>query len=205
MKRFLAIRTVLAALVLGGCVVSTAAAQPASTATFWTGLGPLTVEGYHTHYRLDTAGDKRISKNGIGGRLMWRGFDVAAFGSFASRAAAGLFAEYAPTQDGGFTIVHAGVQGDVHLLREPLFGRVMPLASLAAGGLWTDVDGAGLRTTDFPLGNRSTGTFALTPSLGTRIGLWRQLGMRVDVRDVVTFRPRTLHNWQFASGLSFTF
>ena len=169
--------------------------------------GPLTVEGYYTHYRLDAAGDDRFGMNGIGGRLMWSGaLRVAGVESLPSRAAVGIFAEYAPTQDRGFSILHAGAQGDIRLTSTPLFERVTPIASLAAGALWTDVeDTSKALSTGFPLAARRTTTFAVTPSVGLRVGLWRELGLRADVRDVMTFRHQTLHNLQFATGLSFVF
>jgi hypothetical protein len=34
------------------------------------------------------------------------------------------------------------------------------------------------------------------------VNLWGDLGLRADVRDVVTFNGRTLHNIQFTAGLS---
>jgi hypothetical protein len=38
------------------------------------------------------------------------------------------------------------------------------------------------------------------------VNLWRELGLRVDLRDVMTFRDqKALHNYQFATGLSFAF
>jgi hypothetical protein len=119
----------------------------------------------------------------------------------------GVFAEYAPTQDRGFAILHAGAQGDLRLTSSPLFGRVEPIASLAAGALWVDVDNQPkAQLSGFPLAGRGTTTFALTPSIGTRVNLWRELGLRVDLRDVMTFRDqKALHNYQFATGLSFAF
>ncbi|HJU74155.1 MAG TPA: hypothetical protein VJ717_10445 [Gemmatimonadaceae bacterium] len=169
--------------------------------------GPHTIEGYYTHYRLDTSGDDRLGMHGLGGRLMWNGsLRFAGLESLPSRTAIGVFAEYAPSQDRGFSIVHAGAQGDVRLASSPLFGRLTPIASLAAGALWTDVqDASRAIATGFPLGTRRTTTLAITPALGLRLGLWRELGLRADVRDVMTFRHRTLNNWQFATGLSLAF
>lgn len=190
---------------LAALTISSAQAQPSSTPPS-IGQVPITVEGYYTHYRLDAEGNDRLGMNGIAARLMWNADALVPGTALESRVAAGLFAEYAPTQDRGFSLLHAGVQGDVRLTSAPLFGRVTPLGSLALGALWTDVeDGPAAIASRFPLGTRSTGTFALSPSVGARIALWRQLGFRADVRDVITFRHRTLHNMQLASGLSFEF
>jgi hypothetical protein len=192
------------ALAFAGSNVS---AQTLQSQNPWRSATPLTVEGYHAHYRLDAAGDDRIGMDGIGARLLWRGgLRFAGADALRERSAVGLFAEYAPTQSGGFSLLHAGLQGDLNLTPAPLFGRVTPIASLAAGALWTDVDdetkavGSG-----FPLAARSSTTLALTPAIGMRMDLWRQLGLRMDVRDVITFRHKTLHNYQFATGLSFAF
>jgi hypothetical protein len=195
-------------LVAVACILATGALQAQSIApravSPW--AGPLTVEGYYARYRLDTSGDDRIGMSGLGGRLMWSGaLRFAGVESLPSRSAVGIFAEYAPTQD-GFAIIHAGAEGDVSLAPKPLFGRVTPIASLAAGALWIDVDDKTKAiATGFPLAARRGTTFALTPSAGLRIGLWRELGLRADVRDVMTFRHQTLNNLQFATGLSFVF
>lgn len=186
---------------------TTASAQALQSPGTWQSATPLTVEGYHAHYRLDTAGDDRIGMDGIGARLMWRGgLRFTGPDALRERSAIGLFAEYAPTQSGGFSLLHAGVQGDLNLTPKPLFGRVTPIASLGAGALWTDVDDeAKAIGSGFPLAARRSTTLALTPAIGMRVDLWRQLGLRMDVRDVVTFRHKTLHNYQFATGLSFSF
>lgn len=169
--------------------------------------GPLTVEGYYTQYRLESTGEDRFGMHGIGGRLMWNGaVRFAGLESLPSRSALGIFAEYAPTQDRGFSLIHTGAQADFNLAPTPLLGRVTPIASLAAGALWTDVEDQNKAiATGFPLAAQRTTTFALTPAAGLRIGLWRELGLRADVRDVMTFRHKTLNNIQFATGLSFVF
>jgi len=51
----------------------------------------------------------------------------------------------------------------------------------------------------------STTAFSLAPSVGARVGFWRQLGLRADAGDVVTFRGDTRHNLQLTAGLSFPF
>jgi len=38
-----------------------------------------------------------------------------------------------------------------------------------------------------------------------RVGFWRQLGLRADAGDVVTFRGDTRHNLRLTAGLSFPF
>lgn len=200
------LRLGLVALALGVLSGRTLAAQDlVGNSSPW--AGPLTVEGYYTHYRLATSGADRFGMHGIGGRLLWNGaLRFAGLESLPSRSAVGVFAEYAPTQDRGFSLIHTGAQGDFNLAPRRLFGRVTPIASLAAGALWTDVEDENTAiATGFPLAARRTTTFALTPAAGLRVGLWRELGLRADVRDVMTFRHKTLNNIQFATGLSFVF
>lgn len=204
-------RFILASLVapiVAALAVTPAHAQTSMSSAPWNGgVGPLTLEGYYSHYRLDTQGDDRVGMNGLGGRLMWH----PALGSVEittrpSRAAVGLFAEYAPTQNKGFSMLNAGVQGYLNVLPTPLFGRVAPVASLGAGVLRTDVKNSSeAAETGFSLGTRNTTALSLAPSLGARAAVWRQVGVRADARDLVTFRDGTRHNLQFTAGISSPF
>ena len=165
-----------------------------------------TVDGYYAHYRLDTPGD-RIGVSGVGARFMWSparaDYGVTAL---PSRFAVGLFGEYVPNQEGrSFSLGHAGVTGDVNVLRTPLFGRIQPVASLGAGVLWTNREGPAIRGPEFVIGNETAAMFSLAPSLGTRVSLWRDFGLRADARDLITFRDATRHHVQLAAGLSFPF
>jgi hypothetical protein len=166
---------------------------------------PALFEGYYTHYNFDRS-DGRVGMNGIGARLMWNPIR-ADYGAttLPARFSIGLFGEWAPSQDKGFSVGHFGVQSDLSVVRSPLFGRVLPVLSLSAGALRTERSGAAISEADFELGDRSLTMFALAPSLGTRIGVWRQLGLRADVRDVMTFRDQTRHHGQFTAGLSLPF
>jgi hypothetical protein len=164
------------------------------------------VEGYYSHYSFDTPGS-RTGMDGFGARIMWNPAR-ADYGATAlpSRFAFGLFGEYAPSQETRkFSVGHVGVQGDVNVFRTPLFGRLSPVASLGAGVLWTDRVGPAVDSREFTLGNRTQQMFALSPSVGTRVSLWRQLGLRADVRDLLTFRDKTLNHVQLAAGLSFSY
>lgn len=209
-------------LLLSGLVVPVAAALPLSTAEAqvkslgsgpgtgsfevpWTGANPVAFEGYYSHYRLDTDGDERFGMNGVGARLMWRPTPADSLG-VPARFGLGVFAEYAPENDLDFSLFHAGLQGDLTLVSQPWFGRLTPVVSLGAGVLRSDVsDEQNAGSSEVPLGMRSTTTFALTPAAGLKVGLWRPIGLRGDVRDLVTFRNGTRHNWQFTAGLSFPF
>lgn len=179
---------------------------------------PVTFDGYYAHFRLDSQGNSRIGMDGMGARIMWRpSMEVDDTPILPSRFAFGMFAEYAPEQSTGFYVAHAGLQSDYNLLASPLFGRVIPVAAIGAGALWArNLEGTTtleskhaslLRpaSSTFPLAARNTTTFALSPALGARVGVWRQLGLRADARDVMTFRGGTLHNLQFAAGLSYPF
>lgn len=201
----LSARVMLASFVLASAGLSGAPAHAQTSIATAEPQAHRTVEGYYSHYRFDVRGD-RLGMNGLGARLMWRpvaGDDSAP--SFASRFAVGVFGEYVPDQDKGFAAGHVGVQGDLHVSRTPLFGRLSPVLSLGAGGFWTDRVGPAIDAREFSLANRSIKSFALTPALGARVGLWRQLGLRADVRDLVTFEERTLHHVQLSAGLSFPF
>jgi hypothetical protein len=174
----------------------------------WAGVNPVAFEGYYTHYRLDADGDDRFGMNGVGARLLWTPMSRDSL-SFASRFGLGIFGEYAPWNDLGFSLFHAGLQGDVTLLSQPWFGRLMPIASLGAGVLHSNVDAvnemSGAVLSPVPLGTRSTTSFTLSPAAGLKLALWREFGLRADARDLVTFRDGTRHNWQLAAGLSFPF
>jgi hypothetical protein len=171
----------------------------------WFGSKPVAFEGYYTHYRLDADGEDRFGMNGVGARLMWRPAPGDSLSSMP-RLGLGLFGEYAPASDLGFSLVHLGVQGDLTLVPEPWFGRLMPVVSLGAGLLRSNVDDGSEGTpSQFPVGSRSTSAFAVTPAAGMAFEFWRDIGLRADVRYLVTFRDATRHNWQFTAGLSFPF
>ena len=206
-------RTVLSSVLLAGLGALGAAAEAQSLSVSIMHRDPAlamvrpepgrVVEGYFSHYSFDTPGS-RLGMSGMGARVMW---NVARtdYGATAlpSRFAVGMFGEYAPNQEGrGFSLGHVGVEGDLNVLQKPLFGRVLPVASLGAGMLWTNRDGPDIKTIDFTLGNRSERLFALAPSLGTRVGLWRQLALRAQVRDLITFRDEPLNHLQLSAGLS---
>jgi hypothetical protein len=170
------------------------------------GSGRLEFDGYFTHYRLDADND-RMGVDGVGGRLSWRPVsgDVVAI---PSRFAFGAFIEFTPKGDDDFQTFHTGLQSDFRLFRTPWLGRIDPLISLGAGAFHTDseVRGSVHLGREFPLARRDkTTAFALSPSVGTRLHVWRTLGVRADLRDVITFKGETLHNWQIAAGLTFPF
>jgi hypothetical protein len=192
-------------LVAAASLLATPVAAQSSAVPTAVGPKPALFEGYYTHYNFDRS-DGRVGMNGIGARLMWNPIraDYGA-ATLPSRFAIGLFGDWAPNQDKGFSVGHFGVQSDVSVVRSPLFGRVLPIVSLSVGALRTDRSGAAISQADFELGDRRLTMFALAPSLGTRVGVWRQLGLRADARDVMTFRDRTRHHGQFSAGLSLPF
>jgi hypothetical protein len=174
----------------------------------WTEVSPVAFEGYYTHYRLDAGGDDRFGIDGVGARLLWKRMSRDSL-PFTSRFGLGIFGEYAPSNDLGFSLLHAGLQGDVTLVSQPWFGRLMPIASLGAGVLHASIDEVNQTPwavlSPVPLGKRSMTTFTLTPAAGLKLALWREFGLRTDARDLVTFRDGTHHNWQLTAGLSFPF
>lgn len=200
----LSTRVMLSSFVLAFAGLGTPAAAQTSSASPIEPESHRVVEAYYSHYRFDVPGD-RLGMNGVGARLMWRPTTTYTAPSLASRFAFGLFGEYVPDQDKGFAAGHVGVQGDLNVLPTPLFGRVSPVLSLGAGRFWTDRVGPAIDSREFSIANRSIRSFALTPAVGTRVALWRQLGLRADVRDLVTFEDRTLHHLQVSAGLSLPF
>jgi hypothetical protein len=199
---------------LGALVAATARAQSPAPITL---DNRASFEGYYAHYRLDARGDATRA-NGFGGRLMWypgSGEPRAAW--LAPRIGLGAFAEYAPEQEAGFTLLHAGLQGDVSLLPRPLFGRIDPMVGLGVGALRTngvdlfgdrEVNGgvafsiAGMPSLRLPTADHAVTTFALSPALGARVAAFRGVALRADVRDLVTFRSGTKHNRQLSIGVS---
>jgi len=164
-----------------------------------------TLEGYYSHYSFDTP-DTRTDMNGFGARLMWTKAARSESETAArSRFAFGVFGEYAPNQNNlSFSVGHVGAEGDMNVLKAPLWGRLAPLVSLGAGVLWTNRVGPAIDEPEFALGDRSLAMFALTPAAGLDFALWRRVALRGDARDVVTFHDETLHHIQLAAGLNFT-
>jgi hypothetical protein len=151
----------------------------------------------------------------------------------ASRTAVGAFAVYAPEREARYTTWHVGAQADHQLLTAPLVGRIDPIVSLGAGafhsptrthvplaragGGWTSfaetfvgplpgvrvvpVDVPALRATR----TRSTTSFALSPAVGARLGLFSNVALRGDLRDVIAFGGGATHNVELSGGLSLTF
>ena len=223
---------------LSGLVVPVAAALALSTAEAqvrsswngpgtgsfevpWNGASPVAFEGYYTHYRLDGDGDDRVGMNGLGARLMWRPTSRDSLG-VVPRFGLGVFGEYAPADDLGFSLLHAGVQSDLLLVSQPWFGRVTPIASLGAGVLHANGDDPLVATATrvaqrarsmttlalapvAGISARSSTTFALSPAAGAKVALWREFGLRADARDLLTFRGGARHNLQLTAGLSFPF
>jgi hypothetical protein len=158
--------------------------------------------------------------------------DASLASRLAARTAVGAFAVYAPDRNTDLTTWHVGAEADHQLLARPLFGRIDPIVSLGAGAFhsvtrdavssnpgarWTTfaetfvgpVPGVAIVPVDVPgldaTGMRTTTSFALSPAVGARIGLFSNVGLRGDVRDVIAFRGGPTHNVEFSGGLSLTF
>lgn len=179
-------------------------AQGAMPPASWSGSTGRVLEGLYTQYRLDTDGGDRVVVDGVGARVMWSPAADAGRNDLASRSALGVFATYTPQQRAlGFSTLHAGATMDLVPLPTPLFGRVDPVLSLGAGIFRTDVHRPGASRA--PLADRRNTTFALSPGVGARIGLWRGFGLRADVHDMIIFRGGTRHNIALDAGLSLSF
>ena len=198
--------TSLAAALTGAVAPDPALAQQAMRTDSWRAT-TRSVEGLYTQYRFDTDVGSRVDVDGFGGRLMWSPAPATRFGGLAARSSVGLFAAYAPRQDGlNFSALHVGGQADVRPLAAPIFGRLDPVLSLGAGAFRTNVDATGAgAAVRVPLADRSNTTFALSPGVGARFDLGRGLALRGDVADVITFRGDTRHNVAVGAGLSLSF
>ncbi|HEX7123733.1 MAG TPA: hypothetical protein VF178_15255 [Gemmatimonadaceae bacterium] len=176
--------------------------------------GRFAVEEYMTRYRLGIQGD-RVGMNGIGGRVLWNATLGSADAMLARPAALGLYVEYAGGRDEVATVLHGGLQGDVSLVSTPWFGRLEPVASLGLGVMrmrehpaaqLPNPPAAGVSIMQSPVQRARTDYYAtVTPGLGMRVGLFRQLGVRADVRDVITAGSGVDEHLSFTGGLSLTF
>ena len=146
----------------------------------------------------------RVLTEGTGARVMWQLPAEQDAKSLRSRTSVGLAAAYSRQRIGPTVTTHyLGGEADVELLPEPIAGRLSPFVSLGVGALRTDSTVPALVN---PRGHdRMTVSLALSPGAGMRLGLGRGLGIRADVRDVVTFHDGTRHNPAFGVGLSLRF
>ena len=208
-------RTVyLAALgvTLGAIPVTPAAAQRSTSAP---GRGALpTLETEYTQIRFD-AGDRKLSANGIGARLMWQPLATAdGAASLLDRTAVGLFATYTPehtfASDVAFHSLGVGAALDVRPLASPIASRLDPYVTLGLGAMHTRVRHA-LSPLAPPLFRRTTTEFTTMYAVGAEARLAPRLGLQGDVQDLVTFGSDavrstldTRHNLALSAGLRFT-
>lgn len=180
-------------------------AQGVTPPAWWSDSTGRALERLYTRVRLEPGGGRgRMVLDGIGARVMWSAAPRSGANDLASRSAVGLFATYTPERRPlGISTLHAGAMLDVRPLATSLIGRVDPVLSLGAGVFHTDVDGP--RASRVPLTERTHTTFAFSPGIGARIGLWRGIGLRGDVRDVITFRGETHHNVALDVGFRLAF
>lgn len=187
------------------------------------------VEGFLSRARLDPSvgGGSRMEVQGVGGRVLASLAPLPADDESAGparRLAVGVFATYAPHDDGRFAAVHYGAISDYHLLGAPLAGRFDPLLSLGAGAFRARRVVAGereltlhcVRAMDFssdplptncfsgvPGRTQVTTNLALSPAAALRVWLLPGLAVRLDARDVVVYRGAPRHNLELATGVSF--
>lgn len=165
----------------------------------------LILEPIYSAYRFDRdPGASRVEARTYGGRLVWFPFaDQTAESPVASRLGFGIFHEAGPKQDLQFDAFHTGALAEFRPLQRSLFERVDPVVTLSAGVLRTVRKS--LEHRQYPLDDESANRFALAPGVGVRVMIVRQLGVRAELRDVMTFSGGTRHNVNFFSGLSIAF
>ena len=185
------------------------------------------VEGFLSRARLDpSVGGSRTEVQGIGGRVLAALAPLPGDESrgLARRLAVGVFANYAPHDDGRFAAAHFGAVADMRLLAAPIGGRLDPLLSLGAGAFRTRRVVGGERDFTFdclrpidlapdplpatcisgnPARTRVTSDFALSPAVALRVWVLPGMALRVDARDVVVYRGAPRHNFELATGVSF--
>jgi hypothetical protein len=167
----------------------------------------LILEPIYSAYRFDKdPGASRVDARAYGGRLVWLPFAdqaTATESPLASRLGFGIFHESGPKQDLGFDAFHTGALVEFLPLGQSLFERVDPVLTLSTGLLRTERKSLDHR--QYPLDQESANRFTLAPGVGLRVMLLRQLGIRGELRDVMTFSGATRHNVNFFSGLSIVF
>jgi hypothetical protein len=165
----------------------------------------LILEPIYSAYRFDRdPGASRVEARTYGGRLVWFPFaDQAAEAPVVSRLGFGIFHEAGPKQDLQFDAFHTGALAEFRPLQGSLFERVDPVVTLSAGVLRTVRKS--LEHRQYPLDDESANRFALAPGVGVRVMVVRQLGVRGELRDVMTFSGGTRHNVNFFTGLSIAF
>lgn len=198
------------AVVAIGALANPARAQTEPDRSLFTGR--YAVEEYMTRYRLGINGD-RVGMNGVGGRILWNATLGSGDVTQTRPAALGLYAEYAGGRDEAATVLHGGLQVDVNLVTTPWFGRLEPVASLGLGVMRMRKHRATLVIPPDPstpgpeivLPARTEFFATVTPSLGMRVGLFRHLGVRADVRDVITAGSGLIQHLSFTGGLALSF
>jgi hypothetical protein len=201
-------RTVLVAA-LGVMLGAVPAERSQAQAAAW--WGRPSIEGFYTQLRFDVTGPS-VNANGVGARFMWYPtVDTGRTGALPAllrRTGLGLYGTFTPEhtyrQDLRFSTVGVGGVADVRPFATPLAGRVDPFLSLGAGWLNTRVDAA-VAPAPSPLLAESHVAFALTPGVGARVGLMRNVALQGDVRDVMTFLGDTRHNIGVGAGLRLNF
>jgi opacity protein-like surface antigen len=139
----------------------------------------------------------------------------------APRAWLGGYLLHAPGSAPDVSLTHYGVEGDFHLVQQPLASRVSPFVSLGVGAvrveqparmvmlpampiLADEAAGPGLRLrTPFPApDDEVTTSLSLAPGVGAQVHLAPGLALRGDVRGVIDFRERTTRTLELTGGIS---
>lgn len=186
---------------------------------------PLVVDQYVSRARLHpaVAGD-RARLDGVGFRVTQ---PLAAPDSRRPAwVAFGGYVAYAQSREPGLTALQYGVLADVPLRAAPLPGRLVPLASLGLGAFRAQhtpsarldrspacvapADLLRVRRAPVPCGGGvpserlgASTDLAVSPAVGARLGLWRSISLRADVRDVIVYHGGPRHNRELSTGLSF--
>jgi hypothetical protein len=167
--------------------------------------GSVIFEGLYDHVRFETQHGGRMKLNGVGGRLLFAPFasDGGDSTRMIGRLSVGPY--FFGTREVGpsFRTWDAGLEADLHLLQTPAFGRVQPLVSVGLGAVHAGIDEYTLESDR--IASSPYTAFAATPALGVRVGLYRNVAVRMDLRDAIAFRDGLKHHYGGGAGFSLLF
>jgi hypothetical protein len=165
-----------------------------------------TVEAYAARYALDNrVGTSKQNLDGFGLRLMYERRDpTRPAASFLDRTRGGAFATYTAKQGSpNLSTLHIGLQTDLSFLQNPLGGVIDPFFSFGIGIFRSSRENL---VTSTRAGKRIVESdFALTPALGTRVGLLDRFGARLDLRMPFLFGTSATANFVGEGGVYFSF
>ena len=190
------------ALVAALSTTLTAQTNPASTQSHRLGANRLTVDAAYSRVWLrNTAAGAELPMNAATGRLSWRLGQPALFedAPLRDKLALGVFWTQAPEQQrhsGRVGFSHVGGFAEYMPMGVIGLGFFEPNLSLSLGAFRPEIVHRN-RLNPTPLITRSVSRRAdlgIQPGVGTRIWLFRKVGLRVDAHDLIVPSARSWSN-----------